>query len=120
MTKVARNMTVSMLAYQVNDSKAMTVIDDYYPYALNEMELAARYGVIKNGLIVPLGLSQYNDEMGGVVGVDNLKSNHHSFETIIRTDNWNMKFFIKLLGLFVVSFRCIHHKLHPVGTNGHL
>jgi hypothetical protein len=57
MTKVARNMTVSMLAYQVNDSKAMTVIDDYYLYALNEMELAARYGVNKNGLIVPLGLS---------------------------------------------------------------
>jgi len=64
MTKVAHNMTVSMLAYQVIDSKAMIVIDDYYPYALNEMVLAARYGAIKNGLIVPLGLSQYNEKMG--------------------------------------------------------
>ena len=115
MTKVAHNMSESVLAYQVMNNKAVTVIDNYYPYTLNEMERIARHRVIKNGLILPVGLSQYNDEMGGVNCVDNLKSGHYSLETINRIEKWNIKFFlIELLGLFFVSAWCIYRKLHPV------
>ena len=93
MTKAAYNMSESVLAYQVMDNKDVTVIDNYYPYTLNEMEHIARHSVIKNGLIVPVGLSQYNDKMGNVDCVDYLKSGHYSLETINRIEKWNITFF---------------------------
>jgi hypothetical protein len=75
---------------------------------------------MRNSLKVPVGLAKYNDYMGGVDIVDHLKGGHFNLENIGRCQKWTIKFFINLLGLFVVQAWCIYRHLYPLGTSEHL
>ena len=109
----AHNETDTVRAYQVMDNKAVTIIDNFYDVtAPKEMVRVERHSVIRNALNVPVGLSRYNEYMGAVDTVDQMKGGHYFFETMHRTAKWNIKFFEMLLGLYQVQMWNIYRHVN--------
>ena len=104
MCKTAHNQSGTVTVYQVMDNKAVTIIDNFYDVTQpKEMIKVERHSVIRNALNVPIGLSRYNQKMGAVDTVDQMKGGHYSFETMHRTAKWNIKFYEMLIGLYQIQ-----------------
>ena len=84
---------------------------------LQELSISEYYTLLDlwhcHGIVhTPSQFAMYNQKMGAVDTVDQIKGGHYSFETLHRCSKWNIKFFEMIFGLYQVQAWNIYRSIY--------